>query len=236
MNSMKERPELRMMLLITEYKDAQKAAAILERCKNPVQYLFKGEGTASNELMEYLGLGATNKTVLLCMVLKNQVADLFDAFEKELNFNNCGKGIAFTFPISGVNTIIMKLLNEEVQQKIIEHLERSENRMTSEFTHSFLMITINQGYSEEVMEEARKEGAAGGTVLHARRLGSEESLKRWGISIQAEKEIIFMLIEREKKIAIMKSIGEKYGLHSDAQAVVISIPVDAVAGLEKEIP
>lgn len=104
--------------------------------------------------------------------------------------------------------------------------------MTIEITHSFLMVTINQGYSEEVMAAAREAGAAGGTVLHARRLGSEEPIKRWGISIQPEKEIIFILTEQEKKHEIMKVIGEKCGLHTQAQGVIISIPVDAVTGLE----
>lgn len=232
MNNMADRAELRMMMLITGHKDEKKATALLNRFRVPVQYLCRGEGTASSELMDYLGLGSTGKAVLLCVVLKNQVPVLFHAINQELNLKKRGKGIAFTFPVSGVNMFILKLLNEEVQQKIMEHLERSENHMTSEITHSFLMVTINQGYSEEVMAAAREAGATGGTVLQARRLGSEETIKRWGISVQPEKEIIFILTEQEKKHDIMKSIGEKCGIHSNAQGIVISIPVDAVTGLE----
>lgn len=236
MNSTLKKPELRMMVLITGHKDGEKAADILETQKIPIQYLCRGEGTASSELMNYLGLGTTEKAVLLCMVLKSQVPDLFGALEKELSLNKRGKGIAFTIPVSGVNMFVMQLLSEEVRQKMIEYLEGSENHMTSEITHSLLMVTINQGYSEEVMAAAKEAGAMGGTVLHARRLGSEEPLKRWGISVQPEKEIVFILIEREKKLVIMKAIGEKCGLHSEAQGIVISIPVDAVAGLEKPVP
>ena len=57
-------------------------------------------------------------------------------------------------------------------------------------------------------------------------------MQKWGINIQPEKEIIYILAEQEKKLAIMKVLGEKYGLHSEAQGLIISIPVDAVAGLE----
>lgn len=236
MNSSWERPELRMMVLITGHKDVKKAAAVLETYRVPIQYLCRGEGTASSELMDHLGLGTTQKAVLLCPVLRGQVSDLFNTLGKELNLSKSGKGIAFTFPISGVNTFIMKLLNEEVQQKIMEHLERSGNQMTVEISHSFLMVTINQGYSEEVMAAAREAGAMGGTVLHARRLGWEEPIKRWGLSIQPEKEIIFILTGQEKKLAIMKAIGEKHGLRSEAQGTVISVPVDAVTGLEESTP
>jgi len=233
MYSSDERPVIRMMALITGYKDAKKAAAVLKTHRIPVQYLCRGEGTASSELMDYLGLGTTDKAVLLCVVLKSQVPDLLRTLKEELRLDKPGKGIAFTFPVLGINSFVMNMLREDIQQKIVEHLERSEAQMISHMTHSFLMITINQGYSEEVMDAAKESGATGGTVLHARRLGTEEPMKKWGISIQPEKEIIFILTEQDKKHAIMRAIGEKCGLHSEAQGIVISIPVDAVAGLEK---
>jgi len=236
MNNTWRRPELRMMVLITSYKDLKKSEAVLETHKVPVQQLCRGEGTASSELMDYLGLGTTEKAVLFCVLLKSQVPELFDTLDKELNLDKPGKGIAFTFPISGASSFIMKLLNEEIQQKITEYLERSENQMANDVTHSFLMVTINQGYSEEAMTAAREAGAAGGTVLHARRLGPEEPMKRWGISVQPEKEIIFILTEQANKLKVMEAIGEKCGLHSEAQGIVISIPVDAVTGLGKALP
>jgi len=34
---------------------------------------------------------------------------------------------------------------------------------------------------------------------------------------------------------VMEAIGEKCGLHSEAQGIVISIPVDAVTGLGKTL-
>lgn len=52
--------------------------------------------------------------------------------------------------------------------------------MIQEAKHSLLMVTINQGYSEEVMVAATAAGAAGGTVVHARRLDSQETLKNGG--------------------------------------------------------
>ena len=48
-------------------------------------------------------------------------------------------------------------------------------------------LVVNQGYSEEVMNAARAAGAGGGTVLHSRRIGDEEALSFWGISVQDQK-------------------------------------------------
>jgi hypothetical protein len=163
------------------------------------------------------------------------VAELFDSFNNDLHLGRHGKGIAFAFPISGANSFVAKLLTKEIQQDLSENTQGSDNKMASEVTHSFLVVIINQGYSEEAMTAAREAGAGGGTVLHARSLDLEETMKKWGISIQPEKEIIFILAEQEKKHKIMEDIGEKCGLHSDAQGIVVSFPVDAVTGLDKPL-
>ena len=57
----------------------------------------------------------------------------------------------------------------------------------------------------------------------------------WGIPIQQEREIVLILATKETKVAIMKAISDKCGIQSDAHGVVISLPVDDVAGLNKDI-
>lgn len=232
MDTLSEKKVPRMLVLVIDHKESTKAAQVLEAHRVPVQFLCKGQGTASSDMMDYLGLEITEKAVLLCPVLKHHVSELFEALDREIKLCKPGKGIAFTFPISGASSFVLEMLNDEARQKIKEHLERSLEQVNHTTTHSLLMVTINQGYSEEVMTAAKQAGAAGGTVLRARRLGLEAPMQKWGINIQPEKEIIYILAEQEKKLAIMKALGEKCGLHSEAQGLIISIPVDAVAGLE----
>ena len=227
---------VRLMTLIIEQKDVKKAAAIMETHRIPSQYIISGQGTASSEILDYLGLGSTEKAVIISVVPASRIPALFGAFTKELKLCKPNKGVAFTIPLTGASSFIIKLFKEEIQQKMIEHLKRSDEDMAVEAKYCLLMVTINQGYSEEVMEKARRAGATGGTVLHARRIGSEEPLKRWGINLQSEKEIIYILTEQSKKLAIMRAIGENSGLYSEAQGMVMAIPVEAVAGslFEKE--
>lgn len=98
--------------------------------------------------------------------------------------------------------------------------------------YQMIVALVNQGYSEDVMAAARPAGAAGGTVLHSRRIGAEETLRQWGFSIQQEKEAVLILARKEEKLAIMQAICDKCGLQSDAQGIVLAIPVDSVVGLE----
>lgn len=104
--------------------------------------------------------------------------------------------------------------------------------MDSKYT--MILAFVNQGFSEDVMSAAKSVGAGGGTVFHSRRVGSEESSQFWGISIQQEREIVLILAEKESNVAIMKAISEKCGVQSDAHGVVLSVPVENVAGLNKD--
>lgn len=228
---MHNKPSIRMLVLIIGHKDVKKAHAILDTHHAPVQYLCVGEGTATNEIMDVLGLGISEKVVLFCPILKVQAPDLFEALAKGLCLHKPNRGCAFTFPVSGASSYIMKILDSEMQEIIQKQAEREERPMSHEAKHSLLMVTINQGFSEEVMEAATEAGAAGGTVIHARRLDSQETLKKWGICVQPEKEMVYILVEKEKKRTIMKAISEQCGLLSEAQGVLMSIPVDDVIGL-----
>ena len=69
--------------------------------------------------------------------------------------------------------------------------------------YQMIVALVNQGYSEDVMAAARPAGAAGGTVLHSRRIGAEETLRQWGFSIQQEKEAVLILARKEEKLAII---------------------------------
>ncbi|MGL4607170.1 MAG: hypothetical protein ACRCU3_06850 [Eubacteriaceae bacterium] len=217
--------ELKMLVLIINYKDLKKAESVLDAHKIPIQQLCKGEGTASNEIINYLGLNNSEKAIIFSVVSSHLVKDLFISLSQSMGLNKSGKGIAFTFPISGANSFITKFLT-------IPNIEKGENQMESQFTHSLLMVTLNQGFSEDAIAAAKTAGASGGTVLHSRLLDSEVTVKKWGVCVLPEKEIILILIKRENKLEVMKAIGKKCGFQSEAQGIIISIPVDAVLGIE----
>lgn len=52
-----------------------------------------------------------------------------------------------------------------------------------------------------------------------------------GVSLAAEKEMIFIVAKKEQKNQIMQAIMEKAGLDSKAKSIVFSLPVTDTAGL-----
>ena len=97
--------------------------------------------------------------------------------------------------------------------------------------HELIIVIAEHGYTELIMDAARGAGAYGGTVIHAKGTGIEAADKFMGVTLAAEKEVIYIVTKTEQKNPIMKAIMEKAGLESKAKAVVFSLPVTDTAGL-----
>lgn len=98
-------------------------------------------------------------------------------------------------------------------------------------TNSLILIVVNQGHTDAVMDTARKSGARGGTILKARSLGSEESSHFYGITLQKEKEILAIIVPNQSRNVVMEAISQQHGADSEAGAVICSLGVDHVVRL-----
>ena len=97
-----------------------------------------------------------------------------------------------------------------------------------------ILVAVKEGYSDEVIDAATKAGANGGSVIRGRRRGSEATIQFLGISMQEEQEFVMIVVPKEKKSQIMNEIGKACGLRSEAQGIVLSVPVDEVIGIREE--
>lgn len=97
--------------------------------------------------------------------------------------------------------------------------------------HEVIFCIINTGFSDEVMDAARKFGARGGTVIRARGTANTEAEKLFNIAIQPEKEIVMILIESKLKNDILHALYNAVGLNTPGQGIAFTMPVDDVVGL-----
>ena len=219
-----------LMVVITTPKLAERAAEMFKKGALPLQYRFNAEGTASSEIMDMLGLGSIDKSVLISMVPKHLSPVLMERLYTELQMHKANSGIAFTMPLNGANNMILRILAHDAGKDVTNTAGKDENTM-SETKHSLVAAIVNSGFSDDVMKAVRTAGAKGGTVIRSRRIGNAEATGFWGLSVQDEKEIVLILTESANKVALMQSMGESCGMHSDAQGIFISLPVDSVTGM-----
>ena len=91
-----------------------------------------------------------------------------------LSLHKKGTGIAVSIPMNGMQGFLYKLLNEHTAESDGEEVEKEVKKMSEPITHAMILVTINQGYSDAVMNTARAAGATGGTILKRSALQSRK--------------------------------------------------------------
>lgn len=118
----------------------------------------------------------------------------------------------------------------------MEQMETTEKKAPVASTNNkqryeLVMAIVNKGTTDLVMNAARKAGGKGGTITTARGTGNPEEAKFYGIAIQPDKEIVFIVVLSELKDKVMKQIYEEAGLGKQGQGIILSLPILDAVGL-----
>ena len=219
------------MQLLVSIVERGKGMQIIEYYKTFKLYhhsQVSGRGTAASHLLDTLGFGTAERDIVLTFgsqdTIRRLMYHLKDEDRSKLNI----QGIAFSLNMSGMSTILAVCLSQMEEMGT----EREDQIMEQNNHYSLILVTVNQGYTDAVMNTARAAGARGGTVVRARWTGADEIQKMVGITLQAEKEVLAIMTHNEERNAIMEEIDRVHGLRSSAQAMVISLPIDYTAKLD----
>lgn len=107
-------------------------------------------------------------------------------------------------------------------------IENKKNKTSKDL----IVAIINRGFSDYVVSSARDAGATGATILYGR--GTSNVGKAiMGISLQAEREIVLILVDSADKRKIMQAIDNSTSLMEEGRGLCFSLPVSAVYGLKR---
>jgi nitrogen regulatory protein PII len=196
----------------------------------PILLLTHGKGTAKSFVYEILGYDGLKKTVSISIQTKAMSKYIMKQINDHINFSKHYTGIAFTINLSSISSVLSKICIQAEENLKIGSEDMS---ITSKEPYHLIVTIVNSGFFDQVMEAAKKAGANGGTVVHARGLGSKEAMKYLGITIQPEKDLILILTPKDKKLAIMESIMHEVGLNTAGNGICFSLPVDSAIGVFK---
>ena len=114
MNPAEKTYSLRVLLLISTKKLADKAEMLFHHGHLPLLYRLHAVGTASSEMMDILGLGSIDKGVLVSAMPKVLADKMLHKLHDQLGLGMPGSGVAFTLPLSSASTVIFKMLQPTV--------------------------------------------------------------------------------------------------------------------------
>lgn len=197
---------------------------------NSVYYnlLTLGFGTANKKILSFFGFGETEKDVIFSYMSYERSQTLLKQLSALFSSKEYQYGVSFTVLMDAVT-------DASCQMGLSDTDDNTQGGTFMEnYEHDLIVAITTQGYIDEVMDVAKACGATGGTVLRARGVGAKEAEKFFGIAVQPEKDMIFIVVKKELRTEMMKTIVEQKGPHTDAKTVLFSLPVNGVAGMNFE--
>lgn len=218
--------ELNMILSIIDKNKEQSLIDIHRRLGLSVVLVQFGKGTATSEHLSLYDLKPQEKAIIATVASEQASKNLFYETSKELYIDIPGNGIMMSIPLKSVgggNTLAYLTDGQTI----------GGGMPCMNFEYELIVVILNEGHSDSVMDVARKAGAEGGTVLHAKGTGKGGTEKFYGVSLADEKDLIYILSLSSKKSEIMRAIGTQCGSETPIGAICFSLPVSEVSGIRR---
>ena len=214
---------MKLMISIVERGQGKELHKLYRSRHIPLHLQCAGRGTATSEIMDILGLGSSEKDVLVSWAAASAAKRLLSQLNGELREIVKASGIVFTVSISGLNSLVAALsayqaenLKKELRGE--SQVERAEN--------SVILISCTRGCTDEIMSTAKAHGARGGTVVKARLAGQEDLEQAYDMELEEEREILAIVVSTQLRAPIMEAVNSAHGLRSKAQSIVCSLPIE----------
>ncbi len=100
-------------------------------------------------------------------------------------------------------------------------------------THQCVIAVAKRGTAQHAVQAARRQGARGATVLGGKGSSVFESRakKLFGALLEPEKEIVLVVVEREKAEAVAEEIRRELDLDTPGKGIVFVFDISSVRGL-----
>lgn len=194
----------------------------------PLSIVLYASSLPPEDIRSILSVDSLKKEMVISIIRDEDKDELFKIIKNRFSISKTSKGIAFLSKIDSVSGILTyKYLSDYIRRK----KEVENNIVADDDQYELVIAIVNKGATDLVMEGARKQGATGGTILVARGTGNPDLAKMYGVVIQPEKEVVFIVVKKEIKDAVMKEIYDDAGLDKKSQGIILSLPISKAYGL-----
>jgi Nitrogen regulatory protein PII len=182
---------------------------------------FGANGTVNSKLLEFFNLTDIRKEVVMFVgpseVCRAALKDLYET----LHLEKPNHGIAFCMALTGVVSSKGRYKGNE------------SNELQSEGTTMYtnIMVTVDKGKAESVMDAAVAAGARGGTIINARGSGINQTSMLFSMEIEPEKEIILILVKDDIAEKVIEEISKEMNIEEPGNGVIFTQKVLRTYGI-----
>jgi nitrogen regulatory protein PII len=98
-----------------------------------------------------------------------------------------------------------------------------------------ILASVKTVISDKIVEAGKKAGATGATIIPARGTGLHEAKSFFGLTLEAQTDIIMFLIEEHITQNILDAIGAAGEFHKPGTGIAFVLPVEQVIGIESQM-
>ena len=94
-----------------------------------------------------------------------------------------------------------------------------------------IVIIANKFSEEDIMKAANEAGAHGGTVIHGHGTANQVQLSLLGLTIDPEKEVILVVVNREITKILKRTLTEKFIMEEPNKGILFVMPIKKYRGV-----
>jgi len=94
-----------------------------------------------------------------------------------------------------------------------------------------IVAIVERGKANKIVEAAKKVGATGATIFYGRGTGESEVKKFLSVNIEASKEVIIILSEKDELRTIVEAMADAGQLEEPGKGIIFTVPVTNLLGL-----
>ncbi len=98
-----------------------------------------------------------------------------------------------------------------------------------------IIASVKADITDNVVDSAKDAGATGATIIPGRGTGIKEAKTFFGLSLEAQTDIILLLVEEHLVTKILETIKKAGEFHKPGTGIAFVVPVDHVVGLESQM-
>ncbi|PIQ99174.1 MAG: transcriptional regulator [Nitrospinae bacterium CG11_big_fil_rev_8_21_14_0_20_45_15] len=99
-----------------------------------------------------------------------------------------------------------------------------------------ILALVNEEVQDTVIQAATETGATGVTILNARGEGIHKQKSFFGLTMEAQKDMLLFVVEDFICDAIMDAIYKAGKFSQKGNGIAFCLPIDRAIGLESQLP
>lgn len=98
-----------------------------------------------------------------------------------------------------------------------------------------ILSSVKPDITDKVVDAAKSVGATGATIIPARGTGIHEAKSFFGLTLEAQTDIIMFLVEEHIVTRVLDEIRQAGEFHKPGTGIAFVLPVEHVVGLESQM-